>query len=339
MILNKWVWRKSIILLLGIGVIQILPGCADTKEQRNPQQKISPKENKKEKQKNNSRKRVIESRTVYTSSTADIDRVLKELDYSLKRWNAGVREIPRLYLTDISARWQTQSQKIDVKTKKAIFFQLSMPLVLRANELLKAERQQLITLSKDLTNLEKNEQQWLTMLAKKYKLLEKDEQFQHSYIDELLLRVDVIPPSLALAQSAEESGWGTSRFAILGNSLFGQWAFSKDAMRPMQQRKELGDYGLARFDTPQDAVNSYMRNLNTHRAYTRLRQLRSHLSKEGKKVTGYELAKTLDKYSERGQAYVESLHAMMRINHLGEADDAYLWDKEIIYLTPVEDKR
>ncbi len=327
---NRWY-----LAVISMVMLWLIFGCADDnihKTEEAVEKKLPPF-----KKQTNTPVKSLKSRTVYTTSTADIDRTFKELDYSLERWNAGEREIPRLYLTDISSRWQTQSQKIDVKTKKAIFFQLSIPLVLHANELLRTERQKLLALSKNLSTLTKSELQWLTTLGQKYKILNRDEQLQTSHADELLLRVNVIPPSLALAQSAEESGWGTSRFAMLGNSLFGQWAFSKNAMRPKFQRKELGDYGLARFDTPQDAVNSYMLNLNTHRAYTRMRQLRSQLKKEGKKVTGYALAKTLDKYSERGQDYVDSLHAMMRINHLGEADDAYLWDKEIIYLTPVED--
>ena len=94
---------------------------------------------------------------------------------------------------------------------------------------------------------------------------------------------------------------------------------------------------MARFETPLQAVQSYMHNLNTHRAYRRLREKRAQMQASGKKIRGDELAETLDQYSERRYAYVESLHAMMHYNHLWAADDAYLWDKEIIYLTPVSD--
>jgi len=332
MILDRKLTFQGTIFSLAIGFLLLFSGCSDVKEAHE-----SPKTTKPPKIKVLT-KTAPQSRIVYTSSTADINRLLIEIDYSLEAWNSGEREIPRLYLTDISPRWQTQSEQIPIKAKKAIFFQLVIPLILHANELIEVEQKMLIALADGFGHLSVPQQQKLQALAKKYKVIKKvDEVLDKTALQELLERVNVIPPSLSLAQAAEESGWGTSRFAILGNSLFGQWAFSKDAMRPRQQRKELGDYGLARFDTPQDAVNSYMLNLNTHLAYKRLRQLRTRLSQEGKKVSGYELAKTLDKYSERGQAYVESLHAMMRINHLGEADDAYLWDKEIIYLTPVED--
>jgi len=148
--------------------------------------------------------------------------------------------------------------------------------------------------------------------------------------------VDIIPPSLALAQGAEESGWGTSRFALLGNSLFGQWDFSGNGIKPEQQRSELGNYGLAAFDTPLDAVLAYARNLNSHEAYRQMRELRAKLRTEGHNPTGYELAATLDKYSERGQAYVDGLRTIMRVNKLAATDEAWLWNKAVITIQPAE---
>ena len=328
MTLDREFLINAAVLVLAVGFLLLFSGCSEVKEER----------------KTSNADKIIEAavqnRIVYTSSIADINTLFSDINYTMKHWNEGVREIPRVYITDISSRWQSQSQKIEVKTKKAIFFQLTIPLVLHANELLIVERKKFDTLGKRVQRLNHDEEVWLSKLALKYKVMKKDDNVTlDQKLDLLNERVDVIPPSLALAQAAEESGWGASRFAILGNSLFGQWAFSKDAMRPKQQRKELGDYGLARFNTPQDAVNAYMLNLNTHRAYRKMRQRRSLLRSESKNVSGHELAKTLDKYSERGQAYVDSLHAMMRINHLGEADKAYLWNKEIIYLTPLKDKK
>jgi Bax protein len=278
------------------------------------------------------------SRTVNTESVDDIKNLFNDINYSLENWNKGRREIPRLYITDISSRWEKQSQSIPVRTKKAIFFQLTIPLILRSNELLIAEREKLITLVEKQDELNAEEKEWLRTMAERYKLLKSgEERVDRQKMNELLLRLNIIPPSLALAQAAEESGWGTSRFAMLGNSLFGQWDFSGKGMAPAQQRKELGNYGLARFETPLEAVQSYMLNLNTHSAYRRLREKRAELHTSGKKINGYELAETLDRYSERRYAYVESLHKMMRYNHLGQADYAYLWDKETIYLTPLPD--
>ena len=93
---------------------------------------------------------------------------------------------------------------------------------------------------------------------------------------------------------------GTTRFAINGNSLFGQWDFSGEGIKPEQQRAELGNYGIAAFDSPQDTIEAYMLNLNTHRAYQRMRQKCAVFRQQNKKPTGWDLAKTLDKYSERG---------------------------------------
>lgn len=264
-------------------------------------------------------------------SPKDVFKLFDELGYTMENWKKGIRVVPRVYLSDIPKRWQKNAQKLPVKKKKEIFFRLLAPLILRSNELIMAERKQLETLAKKKT-LSTKDTQWLKGMAKKYKLKARDE---NTLLTQLLIRVDIVPVSLALAQGAEESGWGTSRFAILGNSLFGQWDFSGKGIAPKQQRKELGNYGLARFKHPQDAVNAYALNLNTHRAYKSLRQKRATLRQAGQSLSGYDLAKTLTKYSERGQGYVDTLHQIMRVNKLRPTDEAYLWDKGDILLTPV----
>jgi len=153
--------------------------------------------------------------------------------------------------------------------------------------------------------------------------------------DKLLRRVDTLPPSLVLAQAAEESGWGTSRFAAEGNALFGMWTWSGEGVTPLQQRSGLGNYKIAAYETPLHSVIAYMHNLNTHQAYKELRVRRAELRKAGAKVTGWDLAKTLTKYSERGQAYVDSLHSLMNVNKLQPTDDTYLSDGPTILLIPV----
>lgn len=283
---------------------------------------------------------MTESRTIYTKSTKDITRLFSDVNYSVKRWQSGDREIPRIYLTDISSRWEQQASRIPVKSKKEIFFQLTLPLILRSNEMILYNRDQLMALSTRYPDVTSDEMKWLQKMAKRYKLSKKpDDPFDQDKLEKLKLRMNIIPPSLALAQAAEESGWGTSRFAVLGNSLFGQWDFSGKGMVPAQQRKELGNYGLKRFETPLHAVQGYMLNLNTHRAYKKLRIKRAELEAMGEPITGYALAETLDRYSERGYAYVESLHKMMGYNQLAHVDDAYLWDKETIFMTPLPDPK
>ena len=274
-----------------------------------------------------------EVRTVETRNYTDVLKLFDEIGYTADRWQSGLREVPRIELTRIPQRWQKQSSRIPVKDKKRVFFRLATPGILLANEKVKADREQMLNkISKQNTS----DDQWLVKLALKYKVIEKGASTLGSDdLARLKKRVDIIPPSLALAQAAEESGWGTSRFAVQGNSLFGQWDFSGKGIKPMGQRKQLGNYGIAKFDEPQQSIEAYFLNLNTHRAYKQLRKKRAAMRENDIKPSGWELAKTLDKYSERGKDYVKSLHSIMSYNKLMPVDDAYLWDKGIIIVSPV----
>jgi uncharacterized FlgJ-related protein len=266
--------------------------------------------------------------TTKVNSVKELDQFLNDLNYTSSNWKSKYREVPRLHLAEVSEAWKTTSETISVEEKKNIFFRLITPLVLSSNEALIKEKKRL---EKEPINSE-----WMKRLAIKYRVLEKeDTHLTEDKLEKLKRRVDIIPPSLALAQAAEESGWGTSRFASEGNALFGQWDFSGEGMRPKEQRSGLGDYGLARFDTPLDAVKSYMLNLNTTFAYSRLRTLRQELRNKDKTITGWELAKSLDRYSERGQAYIDGLHDMMSYNKLQPVDYAYLSQDPTIYLITV----
>ena len=115
------------------------------------------------------------------------------------------------------------------------------------------------------------------------------------------------------------------------------WTWGDEGIRPEQQRSEHGDHKIASYETPMHSVIAYMKNLNTHRSYETLRERRAELRHSGAKVTGWELAKTLTRYSERGQDYVDSLHALMQTNMLMPTDDAYLGDGPTILLIPVGD--
>jgi uncharacterized FlgJ-related protein len=262
----------------------------------------------------------------------DVLQLFNEIGYTAEQWQAGIREIPRIELTYIPQRWQTVTQTIPISDKKNIFFRLTGSGILQSNEKILNERQRLQQAIKK-NDIDGNE--WLAALAVKYNVIKQEtDKLDNSALIELKKRVDIVPPSLALAQAAEESGWGTSRFAIKGNSLFGQWDFSGKGIKPQQQRAELGNYGIAAFESPQASIEAYMLNLNTHRAYQRMRQKRAVFRQQEKEPKGWDLAKTLDKYSERGIDYVKSLHAIMRFNKLNDADQAHLWDKGRIVITP-----
>jgi len=271
-------------------------------------------------------------RTVESKNYNDVLQLFNEIGYTAEQWQAGIREVPRIEITNIPQRWQKVTQTIPVSDKKNIFFRLTGSGILQANEKIMSEREHLLN-AIDKKDIDENE--WLTALAVKYKVIKQEsEKLDNAALIDLKKRVDIVPPSLALAQAAEESGWGTSRFAIKGNSLFGQWDFSGKGIKPKEQRANLGNYGIAAFDSPQDSIEAYMLNLNTHRAYQRMRQKRAVFRQQDKQPTGWDLAKTLDKYSERGADYVKSLHSIMSYNKLNDADQAYLWDKGKIVVSP-----
>lgn len=271
-------------------------------------------------------------------SYVQVADLFERLGYTEAAWQAGIREVPRVFLADIPPRWRDKTSKsVTVKVKKELFFRALAPLALRSNELILADRARLVALSEAGAGAwSADDQAWLSGLAFRYGVTGAEGDFvSHEELAELSARVDVIPVSLALSQAAEESGWATSRFAAQGNALFGQWTWGPHAMKPAQQRAKLGNYGIRAFGTPLESVVAYMLNLNSHRAYAKLRSRRAELRAAGKEPTGWVLAESLDKYSERGAEYVKSLHAIMRVNRLTDADEAYLAEGPDLLLVPV----
>ncbi len=280
-----------------------------------------------------------EERFEFTSYT-EVGDLFEKIGYTPEAWQAGIREVPRVYLTDVAPRWRERvSKEVSVLIKKRIFFRGLAPLVLRSNELILRDRSRAAEIRNRLDGggeVSTEDRQWLAQLAASYGVTAGDgAPLDEKALDELMVRVDVVPVSLALSQCAEESGWGTSRFAAEGNALFGQWTWGGTGIKPEQQRSGMGDYRIAAFETPLGSVMAYMMNLNTHAAYAGLRARRAEMRARSERISGWELAKTLDKYSERGLEYVDSLHAIMRVNQLDPADDAFLGDGPTIYLVPV----
>jgi len=270
------------------------------------------------------------------ASYTELASLAERLNYTQQSWMAGIREVPRIYLTDVPLRWRDSvAAEVSVDVKKRLFFRIGAPLALRSNELILRDRARAESQRAQLGS-DPAFDTWIGALAQRYGVIDAaTDALTDALYDELLLRLDIVPVSLALAQAAEESGWGTSRFAAEGNALFGQWSWDADAIRPLGQREGLGDYGIAAFETPLESVRAYMHNLNTHAAYAGLRMRRAAMRRAGETISGWELASTLDRYSERGMAYVDTLHTIMRVNRLRDADEAYLGDGPTIYLVPV----
>jgi uncharacterized FlgJ-related protein len=283
---------------------------------------------------------ISESSKLEIRSYKDMLELFEKLNYTPEAWQAGIREVPRLYLTLIGPRWgSTTTKEIEVLQKKQIFFRGLAPLILKSNELILKDRTRLEEIRlfhSEGKEIGENDHKWTLKLAKVYRVNHNDGQLSEDMIQELWEKVDIVPPSLALSQGAEESGWGTSRFAALGNAIYGQWTWGENAIVPEQQRKELGNYGIAAFESLQESVSGYMLNLNTHNAYSDLRKKRAELRKNGEKISGSLLAEQLINYSERGEEYVKTLKSLMEYNRLGPADDAYLSNAPPVFLIPAE---
>jgi len=250
--------------------------------------------------------------TVSLSMAAAFDRH----GYTLSNVRAGKVDVPRLNITSLP---KDLLHVRDTQLKKSIFFRALLPLALQVNDQIKSERARLLSIRNEINDgktLSSQDQAWLNALASKYKV--KPETLPEK-LGELVKRVDAIPVSLILAQAAKESGWGTSRFARQGNALFGQWTWNDDHKGIVpSQRGEGKTHRIRAFDSAKAAITAYALNLNTHRAYARLR------AKRANGASGYGLTTALDKYSERGIKYVASLKSIMNVNNLQPLDGAKL---------------
>jgi Bax protein len=245
---------------------------------------------------------------------------------------------PNVLITGISLRWREESARLAVAQKKEIFYRFLLPLILHANNLVLDRRADVEQALEDLNRTGRISdlallgiQEFAPVLRIRSRdalaTLQADDPDVAAILDEMLHKLDVIPAGLALGQAAYESGYGTSRFAAEGNALFGQWTFGGEGLKPEQQREALGDHRIAAFDWPFDSVRGYFINLMSHPAYDAFRKLRADKRAAGEPLRSLDLADGLIAYSERGQAYVDTLKSIIRVNGLDLADDAVLRDE------------
>jgi len=207
--------------------------------------------------------------------------------------------------------------------RKQAFFAYFLPLIDERNEELMALRENLLELNAkrndDAGQLSFFERRHIAKLANIYEIEDFSLDDPAGW-DTLLRRVDVLPPSLALAQAANESAWGTSRFAREGNNFYGQWCYVKGCGIVPALREEEAIHEVAGFDSARESVKGYMRNLNYHPAYAKLRSIRERLRDTDEPITGLKISEGLESYSERGEAYIEELNLMIQFNDLDEHD-------------------
>jgi len=248
-------------------------------------------------------------------------------------------EVPRIYLDSITNYW-VDNQSVD--TKKSLFYRTMLPLVLRVNEEIGAERKYLQALAEQYRKgMEPDEVDlaWLRNLARKYKVLEEEDLvLSEELFEEISNRVDTIPVSMALGQMAYESGYATSRFAVEGNALFGQWRWDGNGILPENHREDLGEYRIADFPTIKDSIKAYALNINTHDAYTDFRLARAEQRRTQKDALDvYSLLGTMEFYSEKRQEYIEILQDIIGYNHLTKFDKAKLSPGRPVILTNEKD--
>jgi len=203
----------------------------------------------------------------------------------------------------------------DVKQKKTAFFNYLRPVVVEKNNQILAHRTKLLTFAERLgleDVLSDEEVMWLNELAKQYRV--KNIHSPMLKIQKLLNRVDIVPVELVLVQGANESAWGTSRFAREGLNLFGMWCYRKGCGIVPSSRTEGMTHEVASYDSLEQAVSAYLRNLNTNNAYLVFRNIREQLRASGQPLSAEILATGLLPYSERGSDYVLELTNMLRHN-------------------------
>ena len=243
--------------------------------------------------------------------TETVLNLFKDVDYDLRQVRSN-KLVKPIYFTQFP---KDLDELQSVRLKKETFIKIVLPLIVAENEKILADRKKLITLSgkKFTTDLEK---QWLRQKLLEYKV-------KKGNMEELLLRIDIIPNSIALAQAAKESGWGTSRFALEGNAIFGQWTWSGQGIAPLD-RANNKNHKVLKFPILRASVKAYQNNLNTHKSYVKFREKRMNLREKNKIVSGLDLTETLKNYAQTGSEYTKILNQIIKQNKLTDFEPVRL---------------
>ncbi len=235
--------------------------------------------------------------------TETVLNLFKDVDYDLNtvRYEKKVQPI---YFTQFP---RDLDEIQSVKLKKETFIKIVLPLVVAENEKILEDRFKLKKIISGKMTTDK-EKQWLRQKFLEYKV-------KKGSVEDLITRMDIIPTSIALAQAAKESGWGTSRFALEGNAIFGQWTWNGQGIAPLNRDKSK-NHKILKFPILRASVKAYKNNLNTHKSYIKFRKMRKELRNKNKKITGLELTTALENYAETGSEYTKILEQIITQNKL-----------------------
>ena len=245
--------------------------------------------------------------------TETVIQLFKDVDYDLRKVR-NEKLVKPIYFTQFPRDLDNLQS---VKLKKETFIQIVLPLIVAENEKILEDREKLKTLvgKKFTTDAEK---QWLRQKLFEYKVKKQD-------FEELLLRMDMIPVSIALAQAAKESGWGTSRFALEGNAIFGQWTWDGQGIAPLDRDGDK-NHKILKFPILRASVKAYKNNLNTHKSYNKFRERRKQFRNKNKSIKGLDLTDTLKNYAQTGSEYTKILNQIIKQNRLSDFETCRLFN-------------
>jgi len=293
------------------GVVNEVKFTYVAEEYKSPKKTVQKKAETKKVEETERPEIVQEHENTVSLNAETTSNLFNDLGYDLKGVRAGQKVKP-IYLTKLPKDLKTLG---DTKKKRELFIKILLPLILDENEKITEDRKKLFKiLGKNFNTV--GERVWLKRRFKEYKIEDKD-------LSKLKMRMDIIPVSLALAQAANESGWGTSRFALEGNALFGQWTWSKKGISP-KNKDPNKSHKVLQFQILKASVRAYKNNLNTHNAYREFREARAKLRQEDKTIIGLELSKYIKNYAAIGDKYVEIIDSIIENNSLTDFDKATL---------------
>ncbi len=243
--------------------------------------------------------------------TETVLNLFEDVNYDLNKVRKD-KKVKPIYFTQFP---RDLDELQSVKLKKETFIKIVLPLIVAENEKILEDRAKLKKIvSKKMTT--DSEKQWLRQKLLEYKV-------KNGKVDDLTKKMDIIPTSLALAQAAKESGWGTSRFALEGNAMFGQWTWTGNGIEPLFKDKSKS-HKILKFPILRASVKSYINNLNTHKSYRKLREKRFVLRNKNRRIEGLKLTETLDNYAETGKEYTKIIAQIIKENRLTDFEPVTL---------------
>ena len=282
------------------------PEIKPKKETKKPEEKVKLKKETKQPELKVKRNNVAEVILPDLNlKTETVIQLFKDVDYDLRKVR-NEKLVKPIYFTQFPRDLDNLQS---VQLKKETFIKIVLPLIVAENEKILDDREKLKLLveKKFTSDLEK---QWLRQKLLEYKV-------KKGNLDELMHRMDMIPVSIALAQAAKESGWGTSRFALEGNAIFGQWTWDGQGIAPLKRDGDK-NHKILKFPILRASVKAYKNNLNTHKSYSKFREKRKSFRSKNKKITGLALTDTLKNYAQTGSEYTKILNQIITQNRLSD---------------------